>query len=310
MILPRINSDSPVQRRLSRDENTTELEQTEFTGALCNRGNNSSVRNQAVDVPGSSLHCYADTSALSLAPENRAASTDHVVHDPHLIEAPRVDYSDGIHLDEVEDIVRFSESRLGWNLWFYQYQNVTLLMKDGRGYSGLAKPVESLDALKSQNSSPHRWFSWRTNDAGVRERLNDTTGEWVAMHGNSILDRRTKPRTIDTVVSNTHYAGIWNMGGTVRTTGYRFHASGYFEMFMSLMSQAWEGNDQASVSIRKDASGSNLTANQSVPVGFGDVGIVRVNHRQDMDDSLRAHTVFPPKVIRQSSPSQMQKYYR
>ncbi len=199
---------------------------------------------------------------------------------------PNVDYTDGIQLDEVEDLIRYSEIRLGWNLWFHQYQEVTLLMKDGRGYTGLAQSLQSLDALESQDVSPHRWFTWRINDSGVRERLNDTTGEWGAIRGYSILDRSTQPKTIETDVANTQHTGLWNMGGLTRTTGYRFHASGHFEMYMALMSHYQEDVGSPHININKDSRTSELTATQSVPVGHLEVGAVRINEQQHVDDSM------------------------
>ena len=201
-------------------------------------------------------------------------------------EIPNVDYTDGIQLDEVEDLTLFTQIRLGWNLWFYQYREVTLLMKDGRGYTGLAQSLQTLNALESQNETPHRWFNWRTNDSGVRERLNDTTGQWVTIRGYSILDRSTQSKTIEADVANTQHSGLWNMGGLTHTTGYRFHASGNFEMYLSLMSLYQEDAGNPNININKDSHGSDLTATQNISVGHVEVGVINVDEQRQVDDSM------------------------
>ena len=312
MISPRIIPDVHRQTLLSGETGTVDVEQTD---SACNHVQTEKNTDGSHYLPVITLQSFLASSddfevcsqtddEISIVLDNvlteevviddanisdvsiSGVEVDYIFPLPLGTEVPSVDYTDGIQLNEVEDLVRFSKIRLGWNLWFYQYQEVTLLMKDGRGYTGLAQSLESLDPLESQDASPHRWFSWRTNDSGVHERLNDTTGQWVKIRGYSILDRSTQPKTIEADVANTQHSGLWSMGGLTRTTGYRFHASGYFEMYMSLMSQYQEDLGSPNISINKDFQGSQFTATQSVPVGHAEVGVIHLDEQRQVDDSM------------------------
>jgi len=311
MILPRIIPDVYRQTLSSPESNTVDVEETD---CACNHVHTRKDTDGLHYLPVVTLQSFmatSDTDVYSQTDDELSVAFDTVPTEdifiddaniadvtiseievnnlsplPPETEVPSVDYTDGIQLNEVEDLIRYSDIRLGWNLWFYQYQEVTLLMKDGRGYTGLSRSLESLDPLESQSTSPHRWFSWRTNDSGEYERLNDTTGQWVKIRGYSIFDQSTQPKTIDADVANTQHSGLWNIGGLTSTTGYRFHASGHFEMYMSLMSQYQEYPDGPNININKDSHGSEFTAMQTVPVGHVEVGVIHVDEQRQVDDSM------------------------
>lgn len=198
-------------------------------------------------------------------------------------------------LERVADLVRFSEIRLGWNLWFYQHQEVSVLFVDGSGYDGLDVPLESFDAERARRETPERWFVWRETEDGSRERraLADEDSAWRSVRGRSILEREPAPRTLELTVATTRSDGVWNTGGTTRTSGYRFFAGGRFERFLRLLhvSEAG-GEDRQHVAVRRDAGGARLVAEVNASSGEGSASVTtrlgggEARARDDMPDTF------------------------